>query len=169
MKIWLRQYKDLMRKTRGISIAGAALVVFGACLDIYNTLHALSLVEISVFSDSEFGWMVGKILLLSLVVVFTFVLRIVVLSWAANRPYNMLAGSWYLAFVIAIGYVWLNSPGSGAPLPDCIPAEGKICFAIYDMRQSMDWITRLTLLYIPCSAIRSFITGAIAACKYSYK
>ncbi len=169
MKRWLDQYQDLMRKTRVLSAAGASFAVAAATLDIFRLFWALSVAEISLFDDRDLAWNTGKVVFLLSIVATAFIIRIIVLFSASGTAYYKFFGSWFVAMTIAIGYVWLTDTSTPPPAADCTPSEGKICFGIYDMTNSFEWVRLIAVVYLPVSAFRSLATGVIAAMKYQYK
>jgi len=169
MRAWLDEYKNLMGKTRYIGIAGAALMVLGAALDLYKIFVSLSLAEVSLFDNSDLRWDVGKSVILLLIVISVFILRIIILSYGSAAPYYKFVGSWFLVVAIGIAYVWMTGPSTPSPGPDCSPPEGKGCFGIYEMRSLFTWVRLMGVLYPTVSALRSLATGLCAAFKYQYK
>jgi hypothetical protein len=169
MKSRLEQYQNLMRSTRGLSVAGAVIVIFAGALDLYGIYIALSLADGAVFEDHDLVWNVAKRAVMLLVVIAVFVLRVVMLRSSSSRSaYYKSAGSWLFATAIAMGYVWLTSVGTPTE-PNCIPSDGEICFAIYDMSSSFAWTPLVAVLYLPLSILRSLVTGLWVVIKYQYK
>jgi hypothetical protein len=143
-------------------------MILASAVDTYGTIRALSLSEAAI---GHLVWTQWKAIFLPAVIGAVFLIRAYILLSSSRRPYYQIVASGVLAILVTLGYygiwIWVEWQETQSST-NCIPVEGKICFAIYS-NPAWYWSNLTTFFYPILAMLRTATTAAWAAMKYQYK
>ena len=147
MTLWIESYEETMRRTRWLSILGAALVFVSVAREVGAFVVAMRYAErypTEVFIENLFQFSMVAIVVVA---------RVAILC-SKNRPYYQNTVSWVATSVALMLYLWWTMP----PQVNQICSGNGVCFGIYDMSRP-DTIRQAGIVFPIISLIRSTATA----------